>query len=360
MFNDAMPPLLEYRAGTRALERLRRDGLRPSLVRALAGPASGPRWLVLAGLDRALMKAGLAAAYNGGPPRLLVGSSAGAWRMLAMASRDPERTHARLVEGYLERSFTRGVTAAQVSESYRGMLAEILTEDDRRFIASNPATDVAVHVTRLRTPLPWRIRVVQSAAIVVGAALHRMSAQWISVLARRVLLHTRPERFHPGFQGLVVPLTPEGMVPAALASGTIPVLMQPVRGLPHAPRGMYMDGGLADYHLRQPYVAPGEGITLFPHYQRRICAVWYDRGTPSRRPPAEALADVLEIHPTDAFIGSLPDGRLPERDDFVTYLDTPEERIRRWTEVVNRSEELGAALLRDIESGALVDKIAPL
>ena len=86
------------------------------------------------------------------------------------------------------------------------------------------------------------MRLVQTVAIAVGAALHRLSARWISILARRVLLHTRPERFRPGFEGVVVPLVPEGMVTAALASGTIPVLMQPVRGLPAAPRGTRVFG----------------------------------------------------------------------------------------------------------------------
>jgi hypothetical protein len=355
-----MPGLIEYRAGTRAMECLRRDGLRPGIVRAVAGPASGPKWLVLAGLDRALMDAGLAAAPEGAPPRLLVGASAGSWRMLMMASRDPRAAHARLVRDYIGRSFTRGTTAAQVSEAYRGMLAEILSEDDRRYIASHPSTDVAVHVTRLRTPLPWRMRVVQQVAIAVGAALHRMSGRWISILARRVLLHTRPARFSLRFDGVIVPLTSDGMVAAALASGTIPFLMQPVHGLPFAPRGMYMDGGLADYHLRQPYVVPGEGITLFPHYQKRICAVWYDDATPRRRPPSEALADVLQIHPSDAFLATLPSGRLPDRDEFFTYVDAPHERIRRWTEVVARSEELGRELTQDLASGAWADRLQPI
>ena len=120
-----------------------------------------------------------------------------------------------------------------------------------------------------------------------------------------------------------------------------------------------MDGGLADYHLRQPYVVPGDGITLFPHYQRRICAVWYDAGMPSRRPPPEAVADVLQIHPTEAFVASLPGGRLPDRDDFFTFAEAPDERIRRWTEVVARSEDLGAALARDLETGDWVGRLQP-
>lgn len=354
-----MGHLLEYRAGPRAMELLRREGLRPERVRAVAGPASGPRWLALAGIDRALMESGLAAA-DGSAPRLLVGASAGAWRMLAMASRDPHAAHARLVRGYVHQVFPRGVAPEAVSDGYRSMLADVLRDDDLRHIVSRPSTDVAVHITRLRGPLPWKSRVVQVAAMALGAALHRVSARAISLLSRRMLLHTRPERFVPFFEGTVAPLTPGAILPAALASGTVPVYMAPVRSAGWAPRGIYVDGGLADYHLRQPYVAPGDGITLFPHFQERICAVWFDRGTPGRRPPTEAIADVLQVYPSREFVAGLPGGRLPERDDFLSMVDSPEERIRRWTETAARSEDLGAALLRDLGTGGWAERLRPL
>lgn len=342
------------------MERLRGEGLRPGRIRAVAGPASGPRWLALAGIDRALIESGLAAAPDDAPPRLLVGASAGAWRMLAMASRDPRAAHGRLVRGYVNQVFPRGVTPERVSESYRRMLAEVLSDDDLRHIVSRTSTDVAVHVTRLRGPFPWKIRAVQIAAMALGKAMHHVSGRVITLLSRRVLLHTRPERFVPPFEGALVPLTPEAIRPAALASGTVPVYMAPVRAAGWAPRGTYVDGGLADYHLRQAYVAPGEGITLFPHFQERVCAVWFDGGTPGRRPPAEAVADVLQVYPSAEFVERVPGGRLPDRDDFFAMAADPGERIRRWTEVAARSDELGAAFLRDLESGAWADRLRPI
>src|SRR5512147_1842114 len=96
-----MSTILHYRAGPRAMALIRREGLRPAIVRVLAGPASGPRWLVLTGIDRALIDGGFAAPPPAGQRRLLVGSSAGAWRMLAHAARDPHAAHDRLVSGYI-------------------------------------------------------------------------------------------------------------------------------------------------------------------------------------------------------------------------------------------------------------------
>ena len=87
---------LRYRAGERAFRRIREEGFRPESIRAVLAPASGPKWLVLAGLDRALMGSGFAAKAAKAAGVLLAGSSAGAWRALALASRDPLKTHADL------------------------------------------------------------------------------------------------------------------------------------------------------------------------------------------------------------------------------------------------------------------------
>jgi hypothetical protein len=88
--------LLHYRAGTRALERLRAHGFGPRELQALILPATGPRWLVCTGFDRALLSHG----WLTQPEHhvLLLGASAGAWRALALASRDPARTYAALID----------------------------------------------------------------------------------------------------------------------------------------------------------------------------------------------------------------------------------------------------------------------
>ena len=49
------------------------------------------------------------------------------------------------------------------------------------------------------------------------------------------------------------PLTAANLDSALLASATLPLIMQPVAGIPAAPPGAYWDGGLIDYHLAFPY-----------------------------------------------------------------------------------------------------------
>lgn len=352
--------MLLYRAGNRALAHLRRNGLRPEDVRVLVGPASGPKWLIFPGIDRALMERGYGVPERGRGHRLLVGSSAGAWRMLAFAARRPLEAYERLVEGYVSQTFPMPVRAKDVTPAYRRMLAEVLTEDDLEAIVSHPDADVGIHVTRVYDPYPWSSRVAQIAAIAMGMAVHRLWTGAVMHMALRVLAHTRPERLRAPFRGTVIPLEPHGIRETALASGTIPVYMQPIRNVPGAPRGTYVDGGLADYHLRQPYTSPGEGITLLPHYQEAVQACWFDRATPHRETANGALADVLQIYPSPAWIAGLPGGKVPDRDDFFVFAKHHGERIRRWHEVVRRSEELGEQLRRDLDSGNFVGRVSPI
>lgn len=329
-------------------------------MRAVVGPASGPKWLALAGLDRALLDAGLVGPTPEGVSRLQVGSSAGAWRMLAFAARDPAATHERLARGYIHRRFPKGARPATISAAYRAMLSEVFPEPDVHAICAQPALTTGVHIARFRGTLPWRLRPLQLAALAAAALLDRITSRATDLLAERVLALTHPEWVKAGFNGRIVALSPRSLHASALASGTVPVYMEPVRRLPGAPDANYVDGGLSDYHLRQSFLPPGEGIVLFPHFQERIDAVWFDGRGPARAPRAETVADVLQIFPSPAFIATLPGGRLPDRDDFFRYADAPEERIRRWTETVERSSVLGDAFVRDLESGDWIGRLEPI
>jgi hypothetical protein len=67
----------------------------------------------------------------------------------------------------------------------------------------------------------------------------------------------------------------------------------------------------------------------------------------SRPPAPEVVADVLQIFPARSFVESLPESRLPDRDDFFRFASDPDERIRRWSE----------AFGRDLASGSWLDRL---
>jgi hypothetical protein len=209
---------------------------------------------------------------------------------------------------------------------------------------------------------------------VATAAANLGTARATGWFFERVFFHTAPERFAPGvdggFDGRVVRLDRRNLLSAALATGTVPIYLERVQDPPGAPPGSYVDGGLTDYHLRQDYFGDGDGdgdgdgvgagVVLFPHYTATIHPRWFDGRGPRRTPVPAALADVLQIHPAPAFFARLPDGQLPDRDDFKRFVDDPDARIRRWRRVVAEAEALGEELLADLESGRLAERVEPL
>ncbi|MBF0509966.1 MAG: hypothetical protein HQK57_13705 [Deltaproteobacteria bacterium] len=78
--------LLTVLAGPRIINRIREEGLTPGAIKAVVGPATGPRWMAFAGLDLALLESGL---LRGDGPVLLAGALAGYGRRLAWCGSDP-------------------------------------------------------------------------------------------------------------------------------------------------------------------------------------------------------------------------------------------------------------------------------
>ena len=341
-------PLLHYRAGPTARRILEDQGLTPETITAFVGPASGPRWLVLEALDRVLLEAGLL------PQGLLVGSSAGAWRALALASEDPATTYRRLLEGYVGQVFPKGVPPHKVSTAYRHLLSSLFAHQSAHLMGQ----PLAIHTVRLRRGRsPTALKIALFTAALLSPFLRRVG----ELFFERVLFDTLPQKLPHPFDGQRVPLTEQNLIHAALASGTVPIYLEGVEDPPGAPEGVYFDGGLLDYHLRHPWAGDGDGIVLFPHYQRTLSPCWLDRFALLRRKPSRhALDHLFQIHPGRALLDRLPDGRPPDRNDFLRFAEQPEVRIGRWRRALELSEEAGERLRQDLESGDLVDQLETL
>lgn len=345
---------LRYRAGARALRRVRERGFSLADVRGFVLPATGPRWLVAAGFDRALIGAGFAAS-NGRPRTLLMGASAGAWRSLALAAADPGRAQRALIDVYCRQRFRRGDGAARVSFAYRELLGEVFSDADLRHALEHPTFDLAMTVVRARRWGAQWARARMFAHLAGAAALNlvfRDATQWFF---ERVVFHSpRVHELLATFRGERVPLTLDNLRGAALASGTVPMYMEPVLDLAGAGPGGYLDGGLADYHVNQPLCC-GEGVVLMFSHQARIVPGWFDKSLAWRK--AVGCDDVLLVHPDPAWVASLPGARVPTRDDFFEFEHAPDERTARWLEVATRSEQLGEAFERDLSAGRIADEI---
>ena len=357
-----MKRYIRYKAGPHVFPILKDEGLDRRRIAVFAGPAGGPKWFVSVGFDKAILRTRFL--EHGAGRVLLVGSSAGGWRCLAMSCRDPLSAYEKLRLGYSRNVFTAEDTARSVSAAFRKNMEEFIADEDLPYIVDHPVFDVAVHTVRSKGPCASSNRRIEGAGIVVAALLNAFSPAAMAPFYERIVFFaakSEPRFLQDNlFRGRGVRLSVDNVRHAALATGSLPYIMAGVDGIPHAPTGVYRDGGLCDYQLNQDY-APGNGkITLFFHYQERIVPGWLDKKLAWRRPDRSALANLLQVFPGEDFVKMLPDKRIPDRNDFIEFVDDPAERIRRWDEASDKSDVVAEQFMEDVESGAIRRLVEPI
>jgi predicted acylesterase/phospholipase RssA len=323
---------LELRAGPRAIEHVRRQGIAPADIACVPAAAGGPKGLALVPLDIWLFGDWLREARD----LELVGASIGAWRMAAAAQANPVAALERLSEGYIAQRFPREPTPHYVSEECRRLAVEVL--GGARAIAPRAGVALSVITARARGVLHDSS---SKPAFARAAFANALSRRRLAAHLERVVFGTArtPLWVEPidAFGFTPVPLTENNTEDALLASGSIPIVCEPVRDPAGAPRGLYWDGGLIDYHLLLPYprLAPMGGrtrLTLYPHFVPQVTPGWLDKHLPWRRHPRAHpwLDTMLLVAPSRAFVHRLPQRRLPDRNDFYRYGQDNERRMRDW------------------------------
>jgi hypothetical protein len=154
-----------------------------------------------------------------------------------------------------------------------------------------------------------------------------------------------------------VVLRPENLAPAVLASCTVPFALEPVQDLPGAPRGTYWDGGITDYHLHLNYASMGEGLVLYPHFQRQVVPGWLDKAWRRRHRATPRLDNMVVLAPSAAWVAALPGGKLPDRTDFKTWCDDDATRMRVWRRALAESGRLAEEFARLTEADAGVEAL---
>jgi hypothetical protein len=334
---------LTVHAGPRARARLRDGALRPEQVRVIPAAAGGPKGLVLNPLDRYLFGHWLRGSAH---EVHLMGASIGAWRMACATLPDPDQALAELAEGYITLRYAhapgRLPTPTAVSLAFSQALQQQLGSraDEvlhspryRLHVFTSRGRHILARAGRLRSPLGYL------GAFVSNLASRRALGLW---LERVVFSDPRsPLPFAlSDFRSRQVPLAPQNLAPAILASCSIPFVLDAVHDLPQAPRGAYWDGGITDYHLRLNYAAMDDGLVLYPHFQRRVVPGWLDKPFAHRHRAGRALDNVVVLSPSPDWVARLPRGKLPDRKDFRHYGDDEAARIGAWRRAVAESRRL--------------------
>ena len=99
--------------------------------------------------------------------------------------------------------------------------------------------------------------------------------------------------------------------------------------IPGAPRGAYWDGGITDYHLHLNYGSMPDGLVLYPHFQKTVIPGWLDKALKHRHRATAHLDKVVLLSPRPEWIATLPNAKLPDRNDFKAYGDDLAGRVRR-------------------------------
>lgn len=353
--------LIRIKAGRKAYGLIRAGGFHFDRVSGYFGPAAGPRWLVASGFDLSLLQQGVLGRSR---PVSLIGASAGAWRFAAWVQPEPEKSYRTLMEKYITTIYTRADTASTILKSLHAIVDAYLEEDALPFAMANKQYRLAVLTVRSKHLVASELKIVQALGLGFFFLFNALNRQTIHRFFERVVFYqgAKPPPFclTKTFRGQFIPLTEVNFKHAVMASGAIPLVVGGVRNIFGAPKGIYRDGGMLDYHINQPYAAKDDDIVLFFLHQERIVPGWMDKKLKRRRPPDEFLDNVLMVHLSDEFVEKLPFGKVPDRTDFKTFIDDPAGRIRYWRQAVEQAAPLGEQFLELVAGGRIRDVVEPL
>ena len=349
---------LVFKAGPGAYDMIRGHGFSEEIIGTILGASGGAKWLVLSQLDRVLLRRVL--------PKIpgsvhVLGSSIGAWRFACFAQKDPIAAIERFEAAYLEQTYTERPDAAEISARTAEILDTILGSSGASDMLAHPSIRTSIMTVRARHLVASESRAVLGAGLMLAMSANLVHRRALGAFFDRGLFYDAREV--PPFFGMDdfpihrVPLAASNVRDAIIASGAIPMVLQGVRDIPGAPRGMYRDGGVIDYHL-DIQAAPAGRIALFPHFFEWLKPGWFDRQLSWRRHRPSSIDRVVLVCPSPDFIARLPDSKVPDRTDFERM---PEfRRVRIWREVVNACIELAEELNDVLDTGQLPARLERL
>lgn len=351
---------ISIQAGSKALAIIRDEGLKFDRVKIIAGASGGPKWLVLTGIDRKLPLL-----FKKRKRELFfIGSSIGSWRMAALAQKDPAAAVDAFENAYTSQRYSRRPTFHEITREFYRVMNEYLSDDAIRYILRHPFLRPNILAVRSKSFGASDQKIPLSIHLGCAAALNAVSRKTLRYFFDRVLFYDRRSlpaiKDEDAFPRTDVALTELNFRKALMASGSIPLIMEGIRGIDGTPTGCYRDGGIIDYHLDVPFRADENELVLYPHFFAHITPGWFDKSMKWRKPNPNFMAQVVLIAPSHDFVSALPLRKIPDRDDFMRFLGKDEERIAYWKEVSNRSRVMGNEFIEAIESGKIRNIVKPI
>jgi hypothetical protein len=350
--------VLTFKAGPAAYADIKKRGFAAERIGTIAGASGGAKWLVLSQIDRVIIER-LVPQLSG--PVHLVGSSIGAWRFACYGQQDPLAAIERFETAYVEQSYSEKPDRDEITNKSREILQSILGDTGAAEIVNHRQFRTHVMTVISRGTTSSEHRTLLGMGLLAAGTANAISRRTLGAFFSRGLFYdprTLPPFYNAdGFRLHRIRMTEENLMDAVIASGSIPLVLNGVRDILGGPPGIYRDGVVIDYHLDLPLSDP-DRLTWFPHFFDVMKPGWFDKKLPWRKMTPANVDRTILVCPSRDFIRSLPNGKVPDRTDFVTM--TPAERVRAWRQVVDQCRYLADDLDSVLQHGRLAARIEAL
>lgn len=348
---------LRIQAGPKAYAHIQEHGLSPEHIAAVFGASGAAKWLAIYGLDKAIFGQWLSQSQQ---QVLLFGTSVGAFKLTAAGQSDSDHAFDELADAYISQSYPNGVNRDIVAEQTEKILDRIISPTAAEAILSHPRYRYACGTVRCKGLLASeRIFPQQMGFLGTFLANYFGRAANRGRFDRHVFADPRadfPVAALDGYHTEVHPLSAGNFRNALAASGSIPVVMNGVVDIEGAPKGVYRDGGLLDYHPVPSQFWQDEGLILYPHFYSYVKPGWFDK---YRKITASGqdLDNVLLLSPSESHLAKTKLGRIPDRQDFIKFKDDEPKRLELWWDAAEHSKALGEDFLSWVNGDALIDRV---
>ncbi|MFM7698922.1 MAG: patatin-like phospholipase family protein [Limnohabitans sp.] len=338
-------------AGPQAMAHIRKNGLGPQDISVIPGAAGGPKGLILGPIDRYLFDQWLPRSQQ---PIDLVGASIGAWRMATACLPDPRAELLALEEAYVHQNYVSAPgqnrpTPTQVSDDFSANLHRFYAGRIHK-VLQHPRYRLHVMTSHglgvLHSDTPVRLTLGYAGAYLTNLVNRKAMSGWLErvVFSSSFLGHPQALPFRVlDYRTRQIALTEDNFLDAVQASCSIPFVLNAVHDIAGAPKGAYWDGGITDYHLHLDYRG-AQGLTLYPHFQQHIVPGWLDKKWSWRHVATPFLDTTVVLSPHPDWVKQLPNGKLPDRSDFITYKHDLPGRVKVWQNAVAQAGQLADEL----------------
>lgn len=348
---------LQIYAGSHALKRIQNEGFHANLFDGFLGASGGPKWFVLAGLDKVIFPEFLDARTSSID---IMGSSAGAFRSACLAQNNTAAAIDRLANNYAQTVYSPKPSAKEITDKGYDLLYRMLGEYGVSEALNSPKKNVHFFVQHCHGLVSSENKMAQMLGLSLAASKNIINRKFIGKQFSRAVFSTKasPNLFADpySFPTDYYELNEGNFVPSLMASGSIPMVIQGVKDIPNAKPGVYRDGGIIDYHFDLKFNEPN--LVLYPHFYKTPTPGWFDKNVRSRQCHESSYENVLMLVPSDEFVAQLPYGKIPDRKDF-TDMDA-DTRIKYWLETIKQSEKLAEEFVQLVSSGEIVSKLQPI